>query len=342
MDLATEKLCRFCKKATAKYTCPRCNYPYCSTECYKDAEHRNCSEEFYRDWVQTCLRMEQGNPDTRRRMAEILRSAHNEDVCEEQLLSERLEQIDLESDSSVWEQLTEEEKAEFHELLQSGELGKYVPVWQPWWEEPTSLVTEIETEKDAPVQLLSKLTSRPPAPCVVNSVLNILCSYIYVAKLYNGDFLAESVDDLFEACVVLDEDAVFGTAAEAIQSVHQRVVHGGTPMDGFPPLLRSLSKLLLEPGAKQKAGRALREVRELLERSLRTGHKKRKKHRALKKCEYLQSWVNEYGNSLSSCVKDVDMEIVSIVEDVESFAKAEVAMKEEQRTQKKVLIEELD
>lgn len=289
--------------------------------------------------------MEQSNPDVRRRMADMLRSAQVQDSDDCEALSERLKQIDLESVDSVWEQLTEEERAEFQHLLQSGEMGKYVPVWQPWWEESASLVSEVETEVVNPVQRLAELTSRPPAPCVINSVLNVLCSYVYVAKLYNGDFLPESTDDFFVACAVMSEDAVFSTAGDAIQSVHQRVVHsaGGITTDGFPTLLSSLKRLLCDPGGKGKVGRALREVREMVELSLHTKDKKRKKHRALKKCQYLQSWVSEYGESLSSCVKDVEIELASIIEDVESFAKAEATVRKDcQRKEEKVLIQELD
>lgn len=350
METTRERLCKFCNEARAKYNCPRCNFAYCSTDCYRDPQHRNCSEDFYREWVQTCLGTERADPKARRQVEEILRSVHKDAECEP--LAERLQRIDLQSGSSIWDQLTEEERSEFYELLRSGELGKYVPVWRPWWEEDAGLVVEITDESPAgplAVQPLSKLTSRLPAPCVVNSVLNVLCSYVYVAKLYNGDLTAESVADLLGVCAVLDRDAVFGTVGEAVQSVCQRIVAGGggTPTETSPQLLRSFKGLIGGPRAKTNATRALNEIHKLLEDSagISGGDKETKKkiRRAVKKCEYLCSWTTERGDVLSSCTREVDVELASVVEEAASYAEAEEAVKEQLKKEsgKKVLIEEI-
>jgi len=40
-----------CWKDVGKYTCPRCQLPYCSVKCYQDSEHQNCSEKFYEEEV---------------------------------------------------------------------------------------------------------------------------------------------------------------------------------------------------------------------------------------------------------------------------------------------------
>ena len=42
-------VCPLCLKNKSKYTCPRCNTPYCSVECYRSDKHRDCSEGFYKD-----------------------------------------------------------------------------------------------------------------------------------------------------------------------------------------------------------------------------------------------------------------------------------------------------
>lgn len=42
-------VCPMCLKCSAKYTCPRCNSPYCSVDCYRSDKHRDCSEGFYKD-----------------------------------------------------------------------------------------------------------------------------------------------------------------------------------------------------------------------------------------------------------------------------------------------------
>ena len=40
--------CR-CLKQSSRYTCPRCNTPYCTLACYKSDGHLNCSETFYKE-----------------------------------------------------------------------------------------------------------------------------------------------------------------------------------------------------------------------------------------------------------------------------------------------------
>ncbi|PNJ38306.1 ZNHIT2 isoform 2, partial [Pongo abelii] len=48
--------CGFCPAAEAqpaRYTCPRCNAPYCSLRCYRT--HGTCAENFYRDQLPNVL-----------------------------------------------------------------------------------------------------------------------------------------------------------------------------------------------------------------------------------------------------------------------------------------------
>ncbi|KAG7365049.1 2-oxyglutarate/Fe(II) oxygenase [Nitzschia inconspicua] len=59
-------ICRVCHKQQAKYTCPRCERPYCSLDCYRN--HNNstddgsneisCTEEFYKTKVNALLSLE--------------------------------------------------------------------------------------------------------------------------------------------------------------------------------------------------------------------------------------------------------------------------------------------
>ncbi len=43
------KSCKLCYKDAGRYTCPRCNIPYCSSVCYKCEAHAQCSEQFYKE-----------------------------------------------------------------------------------------------------------------------------------------------------------------------------------------------------------------------------------------------------------------------------------------------------
>ncbi|XP_010634483.2 zinc finger HIT domain-containing protein 2 [Fukomys damarensis] len=63
--------CGFCpagEAQPARYTCPRCNVPYCSLNCYR--EHGTCAEAFYRDQVLGELRGRSASPS---RLAGALR-----------------------------------------------------------------------------------------------------------------------------------------------------------------------------------------------------------------------------------------------------------------------------
>lgn len=57
----------------------------------------------------------------------------SDDESEGADLAERLAGIDLDNADQVWEQLSEEERRQFEELLQSGDVSEVVPTWEPWW-----------------------------------------------------------------------------------------------------------------------------------------------------------------------------------------------------------------
>ncbi|KAM9456078.1 zinc finger HIT domain-containing protein 2 [Clarias gariepinus] len=65
--------CGVCLSAPARYTCPRCNVPYCALSCYRGAAHTACSEQFYKDCVSQELRR-RGTAEhkDRRNMRDIL------------------------------------------------------------------------------------------------------------------------------------------------------------------------------------------------------------------------------------------------------------------------------
>lgn len=48
--------CGLCLSNPARYTCPRCNVPYCALSCYRGSAHTVCSEQFYKDCVTQELR----------------------------------------------------------------------------------------------------------------------------------------------------------------------------------------------------------------------------------------------------------------------------------------------
>merc|ERR1711881_308459 len=68
--------CQICLQAEAKYSCPRCNSPYCGLKCYQSPGHRQCSETFYQECVNTELQAQgrcEPNTDTKSKMLESLK-----------------------------------------------------------------------------------------------------------------------------------------------------------------------------------------------------------------------------------------------------------------------------
>ncbi|XP_069824397.1 zinc finger HIT domain-containing protein 2 [Dendropsophus ebraccatus] len=122
-------VCALCLSAPGKYTCPRCNAPYCSLACYRGARHSACSELFYRDAVLRTLREEDAERRGRRQVEETLLKLREEEapLC-------GTDAVISEEESGLWDSLSCQEKEHFNQLLQSGHIGSLVPEWRPWWE----------------------------------------------------------------------------------------------------------------------------------------------------------------------------------------------------------------
>lgn len=175
----------------------------------------------------------------------------DEDDERRQSLAERLEGLDLDADTEVvWERLTEEEKAEFAQILKSENLGLLVPSWQPWWTfHDRELVKMVEKEGFSPTDMSSssgldhtqtscpkaissipKLTdllrNKEPSPLIVYDVINVLFSYTFLMRFYNGevkDFTEEMAQQLLQISEALSKNRNFRTLQEAVQSVLERV-----------------------------------------------------------------------------------------------------------------------
>ena len=121
--MALVSTCQFCPKGNAKYTCSRCNAPYCGVPCFQGETHRQCSESFYKDQVMAELMSNDGvDKATKLRTLEAIQKNFREnneafdneetelDSDDDEDLSSRLEGIDLEDTDKVWSLLTSEGK----------------------------------------------------------------------------------------------------------------------------------------------------------------------------------------------------------------------------------------
>lgn len=113
----------------ARYTCPRCNVPYCSLRCYR--AHGTCAEDFYRDQVLGELRGRSASPS---RLASALRRLRQQRETEDEPEDAGLRPGPAPGGlSGLWERLAPAEKAAFERLLSRGEAGRLLPPWRPWW-----------------------------------------------------------------------------------------------------------------------------------------------------------------------------------------------------------------
>ena len=127
--MALVSTCQFCPKGNAKYTCSRCNAPYCGVSCFQGETHRQCSESFYKDQVMAEIMSNSADgvdKATKLRTLEAIQknfresenhddSSYNNNETEldsddDDDLSSRLEGIDLEDTDKVWSLLTSEGK----------------------------------------------------------------------------------------------------------------------------------------------------------------------------------------------------------------------------------------
>ncbi|XP_050316207.1 zinc finger HIT domain-containing protein 2 isoform X2 [Anthonomus grandis grandis] len=76
IELNETNTCKICDNALAKYSCPKCNIIYCSLICYQASTHLDCTEDFYKENVMAELNLNKSNPESEKKMFEILQKYH--------------------------------------------------------------------------------------------------------------------------------------------------------------------------------------------------------------------------------------------------------------------------
>ncbi|XP_072368777.1 zinc finger HIT domain-containing protein 2 [Scyliorhinus torazame] len=143
--------------AAARYTCPRCNVPFCSLPCYRGPGHRACTEAFYRDAVLGELRAEARAAEGRRGLRESLGRLRDAELPELGLGPQDAPARPL------WEALSEQQRRDFQRLLESGEAAAWIQEWRPWWERrPPGPVQELEPRGLEEDQRCERITEAQP------------------------------------------------------------------------------------------------------------------------------------------------------------------------------------
>ncbi|CAG7847531.1 SubName: Full=Uncharacterized protein {ECO:0000313/EMBL:CCA72458.1} [Serendipita indica DSM 11827] len=263
-----------CKKNQAKYSCPECNIPYCSLDCYRSPEHRACSEGFYKSAIEEEIR---SNPERsieeKRSMLEILQRLQESDVLDgppdsdDEGASEDgggLESLNIETADStaLWSALSPAQREAFEKAMRDPDsslarqlldtITSESPHY-PWWEQ-----TKGDQPPPSPLQVPSELAEtaqkgwKEDKPRLLYNIVAICLAYAWVIRtlrIYSissaGPHDEDACRDLLARAVpfLLDRKSLtrLESAQEAVNYVQSRV---GEPLDKILPdvavLLRPL------------------------------------------------------------------------------------------------------
>ncbi|KAM3321507.1 zinc finger HIT domain-containing protein 2 [Capsicum chacoense] len=257
LNFSSRIICRVCQKQFSQYTCPRCNTRYCSLPCYKSHSLR-CTESFMKENVMAELQHLRPDEGSKQKMLDILKRLHSEDEADimdedDSLLSEETLQKVLSGNQISIEDLSAEEKKHFQRAVASGELSKLIKPWEPWWlktsakdislgqdgsqlihplvREDTAVSSEdgIEVDPlhdiplgpDSPLPSVSKLRASGPSPLLAVHLVDIIYSYCFTLRLYNGDWQS---DPIGSATVLLSISSVLGQGGQP-QTVLEALSH---------------------------------------------------------------------------------------------------------------------
>ncbi|XP_064649656.1 zinc finger HIT domain-containing protein 2-like [Lineus longissimus] len=270
-------ICKICYKELAKYTCPRCNVRYCSSDCYKSEGHAECSESFYKNCFMDGLQDCEASSDEKQKMMEMLQRVENQDIPDmddddeededEIPLEDRLQGLNLDMDTDqVWEKLTEAERKEFQSMVEDGRLGNMMELWEPWWNiKETNLVEEVGKTKSNqrhPEILnrlpdVTKILKGEPPDTLQYDVVNIMYAYAYTVRLHNGDYVGmelQAVDTVLRLCNTLagknftDARSALHSCFQAIQE-HKLIL--GNSADFSVAILKDVENIIMGPNSQQ-------------------------------------------------------------------------------------------
>mmetsp|Transcript_18996 Transcript_18996/g.63620 ORF Transcript_18996/g.63620 Transcript_18996/m.63620 type:complete len:402 (+) Transcript_18996:30-1235(+) len=259
-DGAPTRVCSSCTQQFARYTCPKCLAQYCSLACYK-VHNAACTEHFYGEQVGGALHGQRAGEGDAREMRAILErmrlrdatdptdpadpGAADSDASDEgderlQALLRRAEGGDI-----SLEDLTQEERAHFEQLMANGTLSRLLEAEEPWWAcvDPASLRRRadgqfVSAAPRAPaasgaVPPFSALAKRAPPAIFRWVVMDLLLAYVYVTRLFVCDMASDPADAAscllqVSASLGVRGHAAFPSAAAAVASYAERCAHAHT------------------------------------------------------------------------------------------------------------------
>lgn len=125
-------------------------------------------------------------------------------------LSDRMNGIDLNDPSRIWDALTDQEKCEFEKLAANEGIKQY----DAWWEkkiekkliedvDPSQQLSEIGVPVILKIKDFASITKKTPADCMRYNIINILAGYTFTVRFYNGlhhDFSVDALATFLKVC----------------------------------------------------------------------------------------------------------------------------------------------
>ncbi|GIX78913.1 zinc finger HIT domain-containing protein 2 [Caerostris darwini] len=331
--------CSFCKIGKGIYCCPRCNVKYCSSVCYKSREHTECSESFFKEWIEKSLQEKSCNNAEKENMLRMLKKFEEEydedpgELC----IEDRFAGININNadENTIWQNLNDEEKEKFKAFIRDeSNLATILPVNQPWWTNATlNLVTEESASADVGDRLgarppyplyikkLSQLTSAKPSNCIQYNLVNVLYSYTFLYRFYNcdlRDFIEDVGDFIFRLSPVLSKGHNYFSLEEVVQDSIRLICASefDTHLTFVKSIVNDLGLLMKGPNNAKPATFVLCALHDIKLLFLELKHANRENKvidktvrkmlfQGVKKIEYFMSWCLDFENTLSEIASDL-------------------------------------
>lgn len=204
------------------------------------------------------LQQLQPDNETKQKMLDILKRFHDEEETDsmdedDSFLSEETIQKIMSGNRINIDDLSVEERKHFQRAVASGELSKLIKPWDPWWLKPSakyislsqdgaSLVQplvqqdpveasgnymesnqlyDIPPGPETPLPPTSKLSTVGPSPLLAVHLIDIIYSYCFTLRLYNGDWQSDALESTM---VLLSVSSVLGKGGQP-ETVLEALLH---------------------------------------------------------------------------------------------------------------------
>ena len=203
--------CSVCKKKESKYICPKCSVNYCCIGCYK-GHSQDCIEGFYKEQVIQGLQGRKVGKGAAQEVGEMIRRTEELpdavlDEIKDEIFMSRVKQLQkiLENSQNCLDVLTETEKNEFFQFIDSGKVVKYLEEWIPWW---------CDTEKDWCLEIcassayidapsIEKLCKKPSGFLIFH-IFEAVWSIIYTWRMVNGE-ITENQEEVTRTLISISQ-----------------------------------------------------------------------------------------------------------------------------------------